>query len=196
MSDAILKVHIVVNGSKYVLSCNMLGNKIRHAVPYGILKCLGSIILLHEFFKRRIINELCNPVVLCALSLRELYVMVDVHHHGRKDNNISLLCLDDDTVNSAVLYLVRKIPCDLGSCRRGKSVPAGKLNNLACCGIKHILRQDVSRYTGLEGKLLIKFISSDFGKIISPCIEEHALYKGTRALLRKRLAGTYLFVEL
>ena len=50
--------------------------------------------------------------------------------------------------------------------------------------------------TFIEMKLLIKFITSDFGKVISSRIEEHCHNQALCALYCKRLARTDLLIQL
>ena len=50
--------------------------------------------------------------------------------------------------------------------------------------------------TFIEMKLLIKFITSDFGKVISSRIEEHCHDQALCALYCKRLARTDLLIQL
>ena len=54
----------------------------------------------------------------------------------------------------------------------------------------------MSLYPLSEGKLLIKFISSDPRQIVTPCIKKHGIYKAFGALHGQRLSGTDLTVKL
>ena len=66
--------------------------------------------------------------------------------------------------------------------------------DLTCCCIYNILGELVAYDTFVEMKLLIKFITSDFGKVISSRIEEHCHDQALCALYCKRLARTDLLI--
>ena len=130
-ANPVLQMHIVVDGGKDILLCNMLRNQIGHMMTDLIFDLLRIGILIQDLSQIRIVDKLRDSKLLrLAVHPRS-----KIDHHGGKDFDIPLLCLNHDTRDRSVLYLIRQLFCHLCACFS---------KDLSCCLIHHILRKDMA----------------------------------------------------
>ena len=109
-----------------------------------------------------------------------------IHHKVGKNLDLAILfSLDPYKRSSAVLDLVSDLSCD---------VCAFICKDFSCRRIHNCLCKLVSYNPAVKMKFFVKFITSDFGKVISSRIKEHCHDQALCALHCQRLTRTDFFV--
>ncbi len=189
VSDAELKMHIIIDGSENILFRNVLRDQVVNMEPDILFRALRiklsvlSGIPVQEFLQVRIINQLGYAKLLRIA----VDVGCEVDHHVGQDFHIPLFGSQNHTAHSRVLDPVSHL-------LRHLLALGGK--DLSGRGIHYVLRQHMSGDTVSEQQLLVVLITPNLGKVIAPRIEEHAVDQALRALHRERLARTDLLVQL
>ena len=183
ISDAVLQVHVVVDGGKNIFLCDMLGNQIMNGSVHSLLKLLRVGILFQKLFQHRIIDQLRDSHFFRI----HIHEVSDIYHHAGEHLYIALFRLNPHIGNRRVLNPVRQFSVRLGS---------GLCQHLARSGIHHVFRQHMAGNPVSQHQLLIKFIPSHLGQIISSGVKKHAGNQALRAFHRQRLAGPDFFVQL
>ena len=170
VSDAVLQMDVIVNGSQNVFLGNMLRDQLMDVLTDRLRKLLRiSGMLIQNFLQLRIIYQLRHA----KLSRIAVHIMGNINHHAGKDLHIPFLSLHIDIGNRRVLDLVRQLR---------RHLRPGRRDQLSRRGIHHILRQHKAADPVLQHQLLIKFISADLGQVISSGVEEHGVDQALRAL--------------
>ncbi len=185
IADAVLEMHIVVDGSKNVFLGDVLRNKLVNTLLERISQCLRILVVLileEDLTESRIINLLMDSEFF-RIAVNKV---CDVNHKVAQHLDIALFCLNYNTRNSRVLNGIRHLT------RNGFACAA---EYFAVCLIDDILCEDMADNTVAEGKLLIKFITADLGKIIAARIKQHRIDQAVCRLHRERFAWTNLLVE-
>ena len=186
ISHAILKMHVVVDRCKNIFFCDVLRNQI---MKISLNQSLHLIYITCRFFndscKNRIIYLLCHA----NLGRININNSLEVNHHIGKNLDISgsLFTLYPDVRYCRILDHISDLTSNLCSLFG---------NNFTCDRTYSILSEDLSWYTVLKKKLLIKLITSNFGKIITSWIKEHACNQAFCTVYCQRLARTDLLIEL
>ena len=109
----------------------------------------------------------------------------DIDHHTGKNFDLTFFTLNPYEWYCCILNLVSKFNCYVGSffCK-----------DFSCRRIHNSLAELMSDDTFVKVKFLIKFITSNFGKVISSRIKEHCHDKALSALYCERLARTDLLI--
>ena len=163
VADAVFQMDVIINGSDDIFLRNMLRDQLMDVLPDGLCQLFRiRRILFQDLRQDRIIYQLGNAQFFWIT----VHIMCDVNHHAGEHLYIALLCLNIYKRNRTVLDGVRQFSRHLGS-RCGKKLP--------CCGVNHILSQDMAADSVSEHQLLIEFISADFRQIISSGVEEHGI---------------------
>ncbi len=183
VSDAPLKVHIVIDGSEDILSRNMLGNEVMDIGLEGLLQVLFLRVLLKNLLQDREIYHLLDAEFGLGV---EVDISGEVYHHIGKNLLVPLLCLNPDIGNRRVLDLLCQSPVKVG---------AGGSNDFTGLLVNDILSQGMAGDAVSEGKFLIEFVTADLRQVIAAGVEKHTCNQGLCALDSQRLAGTDLLVE-
>ena len=113
ISDAVFKMHIIVNGSKDIFLGYMLGNKLMDIALYSFAKRLGVFRILIKYLPEyRVIYMFCDAQILGVAFHKVCYV----NHHVGEHLNVPLLCLDIYGRYRCILDPVRKFNINPGSC--------------------------------------------------------------------------------
>ena len=163
VAQTILQMHIIVNGSKDIFLGNMFWNQFIYIFLDSFCKLLRIItILIQNRFQHRIIYQLMDTQFLGIA----VYIMCQINHQTGQYLNISLFCLNIYKRNSCILNLISQLYSYFGTC---------SCQDFACGRIHNISSQNLISDSVTKHQLLIKFISTDFGQIISTGIEEHGI---------------------
>ena len=182
VTDAVLQMHVIVNGSQNIFLGDMLRNQLVHILADCFCKRFGILrILFQNLCQYRIVYQLCHAQLLGIT----VYIVSQLNHHAGKHFDFSFLSLDIYIGNCAVLNQVSQFCCYLGACC---------CQNFTGCGIHNILSQFVAADTVAQQQLLIEFITSYFRQIISSGIEEHRVNQAFCALYAQRLTRTDFLV--
>ena len=186
-TDAVLQMHVVVDGSQNVFLRNVLRNQLADASAKCLCKSLRILVVLvlkQDLTECRIVNLLCDAE-LFRITVHEVS---DVHHQvGQNLHAVSGICLNPHIRDGRILNLI----CHL----TGDGIP-GTSENISVCLIDNILCQNVSGNAVAKRQLLVEFIAANLCKVISSGIEEHGIDQAVCALHGKRLTGTNLLVQL
>ncbi len=187
IADAVLKMHIVVDGSKNVFLRDMLRDKLVSPSPDHELRILLVLRLVEDLLKDRIIDQLRDAVEVLLL-FRELHPAVDVHHHGGKHLDIAVKTFDgnENIRNSRVLDLIRELAGHLRARFR---------DDLAGRHVNDVLREDMVPDAVPEHQLLIEFVAADLREVIPSRVEEHPVDEALRRIDSQRFARADLLVE-
>ena len=162
-TDFVLKMHIIVNGSDNIFLCNVLRNQIHSVAADLLFQLVTAQALFEDAFQYRIEYFFCDTS-LCRVKV---HIGSQVYHQvGENFYSSSFLCLKPYIRYSSVLDCDRLFLCHCLACF---------CKDLAGCCINNILCKNMTNDTVLKVKFLVEFISSDFRKIISSCVEEHAV---------------------
>ena len=120
VTDVVLDVHVVINGSKNIFLGNMLRNKLMNILSQSFAQSLRIItVFLYQLLKDRVIYQLGNTQFL-RIALNKVS---NVYHHVGENLNILLLCSNHYIRDGIELNLISKLSSNLGSCL---------CDNLAC----------------------------------------------------------------
>ncbi len=159
----------------------------RYQVRYVSFDCLVSIFFtfkfIQYFFQARIIYLFRNAQFF-FICIRQKGMQI--HHHIRKDLYRVLFRLDHHKRDRRILDLCRLLLRDDGSCL-GHHFSRHDIHDVFC--------QRKACDTVAEGKLFIKFITSDLCQIIAPHVKKHAVDQAFRAVHRKRFARTEFLIQ-
>ena len=186
ISDAVLKMNVIVNGSKNVFLRNMLRDQIVDISSdhtFHLIDISGGF--LNNSRQDRIIHLLCHAYFF-RVNINDC---LKVYHHVGKDFDISgsILSFNPQESNCRILNRIRDLTGDLCTFFS---------HNLSCQRTYHILCEDTSVYAVSKHQLLIEFIASYFRQIITSRVKEHAVDQTLRAVHCKGLARTDLFIQL
>ena len=162
ISDSVFQMHIIINGSKNIFSCNVFRDQVMNIPGNRCDSVFQSIIFFQNLFKNRIVNKLCNTQFSGILDFRQ--ERTDIHHHIGKNFDLTFFSLNPYVGNSRILNSVCQLSCNSSTLF---------CYNLPCRSIHHIFSQLMTYDTFVKMKLLIKLITSNLGKVISSRIEEH-----------------------
>ncbi len=182
ISQTILQMHIIVNRSKNIFFCNMFRNQLMHMMTNCFFQIFFILMFFHKLRQSRIIYQFCNSQFFWFT----IHKTGKIHHHIRKNFDISLFCLDPYKRNCRILNRICQFFCNLCSCF---------CQNLSCCCVNHILSQNLSGNTVSQKQLFIKFISSYFRQIITFRIKEHTVDQAASAFHCQRLTWTNLLIQ-
>ena len=118
VTNSILKMHIIVNGSKYIFPGYVFRNKLTYISADCLKQFFFIFVLIHKLLKKRIVYFLCYTKFL-LVSVRNM--RIKVYHHIRQHLNFSLLCLNPYIRNRSILDLIRKHFCKNCACRCNNS---------------------------------------------------------------------------
>ena len=177
MADAVLQMHVIVNRSKNIFFCDMLRNQLMDIFVDRILNIFFAGVFFQYFLQYRIIYRFrikVNP-------------FAKVYHHIGENLYVTLLCLDPYKRNACILDLVCK--CFIYFCTSLSQDLTGRL-------VYNILSQNLSADAVAKQQFFVELITSDFCKVISSRIEEHACDQALCTVNCQRFARTDLFVQL
>ena len=183
IADAILQMHVVVDGRKDVLAGDMLRNQAVDVAADRIQELL-AFKLLHQLLQKRIVH-LFGDAQVSRLHVRDKGAQID--HHVGQDLHDALFRMHIDRRDRSVLDLVGQ---GLGQDR------AGLGDDLAGLPAHRVLRQRQAGDTVAQGQLLVELVAAHFRQIIPSRIEEHAADQGLCTVNRQRLARAQLAVQL
>ena len=146
-----------------------------------LLRILG--ILLKNLAQYRKINLFRNAKTFRLTVDKVRYI----YHHVGKHLDKSFLCLYPHKRNCSILNCLSHLQSHFLTLR-SKNFTAERINN--------VFRQNLISDSVFQGKLFVKFITSNLRKVISSGIKEHRSNKIFRAVQAERLTRTNLAVKL
>ena len=182
VAQTILQMHIIIDGRKNIFLGNMFRDQFMHILLDGLRQLLR---ILAKFLNDLRQHGIIYPLRHAQFSGVAVHEISDIHHHIGQHLHIALLGLYIHKGDRRILDRIGKFCRYLG---------AGGSHYLAGGRIDGISRQHLVSDAVAQRQLLIEFISSDFGQIISTGVKKHGAYQALGALHAQGLAGTDLFV--
>ena len=186
VSDAVLKMNIIVDGSENVFLCNMLRDQVVDVTPDHALHLID---VACGFFDDACQNRIVNLLRHADLFRININDCLKVYHHIGQNLDIS------GSILSFYPQILSRRILDRVSNLAGNLCPFFS-HNFTCERAYNIFCQDTSVYTVPEHQFLIKFITAYFRQIVASRVKEHTVDEALRAVYCKRLARTDLFVQL
>ena len=184
ISKTIFQMHIIIDGCENIFFCNVLRNQLMDILANRIFQFIDiACCLFQKFSENRIVHQLRHAHFLRVNVNNAL----QIYHHIRKNFDIafSLFSCNPYIWDCRVLNCICKFSVNFRSFFR---------DHLSCQRAYNIFCQNSSVNTITEQKLLIKFITSNFSKIITPCIKEHTCDQAFSTVHSKRFTRTNLLV--
>ena len=182
VSDAVLKVHVVVDGCEDIILGDVLGNKSLNIASDSTRKLLGIIsVSIENLSEDRIIYSLLDSEIL-GIAINEVR---QINHHVGENSLVLLLGLDNNILNSGILNGICKFCGYCGSC---------------CCDyftgkrIDYILCKDVISDTVLESHLLVELVTAYSCKVVSLGLKEKSSQIVLGVLFINDVAGADLLI--
>ena len=195
ISDAVLKMHIVIDRSKYIFPGNMLRDKLVDTSANCLLQLFLGSAAVQNLAEYRVVNQFGHTQFL-LLFLAHFDPAVDVNHEGRenfraRDLFLALYVLVmgkyRDGRNSFILYPVRDF---------SRTDRSGFRNHFTALGVDDILSQSKSADPVAETELFVVLVPADFRQVISPRIKKEILHLKDSGIDRQRFSGTDFFIQL
>ena len=184
VSNAILQMHIVVDGCKNILFCNMFWNQESHIFTDCFILLFFSLVFLQNFRQFRIVNFFCDSqrFFICFWQER-----IEIHHHiGENFLISSFFRLNKYIWNSCILNFISQFLCYKSS---------SLCNHLSCHRADSIFCQFKTGNSVTKSQFFVKLISSYFSQIVASHIKEHTVDEIFRTIYCQRLARTQFLVK-
>ena len=184
VSNTILQMHIVVDGCKNILFCNMFWNQESHIFTDCFILLFFSLVFLQNFRQFRIVNFFCDSqrFFICFWQERiEIY-----HHIGENFLISSFFRLNKYIWNSCILNFISQFLCYKSS---------SLCNHLSCHRTDSIFCQFKTGNSVTKSQFFVKLISSYFSQIVASHIKEHTVDEIFRTVYCQRLARTQFLVK-
>ena len=186
-ADAVAQTADIVDGSKDIILDDMLWNQVVHSFLDGLTQVLVGGAAVENLAENRETNLfIYADFFQLVLSIAGNIVQNIDHAVGDYLNNL-VAALQENGINACAL--------DFLSFCTGKDF-VRLCHHFAGAAVDDWLCHDVSVNTAGNSQLLIIFIASHTGEVISSCIEEQRIDMGLCAVYCWRFARTQLSVDL
>ena len=186
-ADAVAQAAQVVDGGEDVVLDDVLWNQILCALLDHLAQLLIGVAAVQNLAQNREANLLVDADLLQLLLGVAGDVVEDVDHAVGDDLDGAVADLEEDGIDAGALDLLR-----LGA---GEHLVRLR-HHLAGAAVDDRLSNHMAGDAGGDAQLLVVFIASYAGHIVSSCIKEQAVQMALGAVHCRRLARTQLAVNL
>ncbi len=192
-ADIVIQTVQIADGRQNILICNGLRDEVVGSLLHDHEKIVLVLSLVQDFHENIVADTLVDADILefflgdVVAALLEERGNVD-HAVGDDDDFPFTLYLYDSTGNTGLLNFVGQFT--------GDDFPCLSKDFAGVLLINDVLSQNVASQTVRDAELLIIFITSNTGEIITVRIKEEILQVGLGGVQRRRLAGTQSLIDL